>query len=240
MRLRQVALVARQLDPVVKQLCDVLNVKVCFNDPGVAEFGLENALMPLGDDAFLEVVAPKEPNTAAERYLERRKGDGGYMVLFQTKDLDEERERMADLGVRIVWQADLGDAAGMHLHPRDVGGAIVSLDVMRPVESWRWAGPNWQQHVRTETITALAGVEVQAENPEAVAKRWAEVLQSKAEPSNGGYKIDLDHDTHVRVVPLQDDRGEGISGIDLRVRSGKTLGKAREANVCGVIFRAVE
>lgn len=240
MRLRQVAMVARDLDPVVAQLCAVLNVDVSFNDPGVAEFGLKNAVMPIGDDAFLEVVAPKEPNTTAERYLERRKGDGGYMVLFQTKDLDEERKRMADLGVRIVWSADLEDAAGMHLHPRDVGGAIMSLDVMKPPESWRWGGPSWQQHIRTETTTALAGVEVQAENPQAVANRWAEVLRSEAMPANGGYKIPLDHDTYVRVVPLQDDRGEGISGIDVRLRSGEKLGNGREATVGGVTFRAVE
>ena len=240
MRLRQVALVARELDPVVERLCDVLGVEVCFHDPGVAEFGLKNALMPIGDDAFLEVVAPKEPDTAAERYLERRKGDGGYMALFQTENLDEERKRMADLGVRIVWQADLGDAAGMHLHPRDIGGAIVSLDVMKPVDSWRWGGPKWQQHIRTETITALAGVEVQADNPQAVAKRWAEVLRSEARPFNGGYKIDLDHDTHVRVVPIQDDRGEGISGIDVRTRNGSNFGKSGEVEVGGVIFRAVE
>lgn len=240
MRLRQVALVARELDPVVEQLCEVLGVEVCFNDPGVAEFGLKNALMPIGDDAFLEVVVPKEPNTAAERYLERRKGDGGYMALFQTENLDEERKRMADLGVRVVWQADLGDAAGMHLHPRDIGGAIVSLDVMKPAESWRWGGPNWQQHVRTETTTALAGVEVQAENPAAVAKRWAEVLRSEAQSSDGGYKISLDHDTHVRVVPLQDNRGEGISGIDVRVRNGKGFGKSRKATVGGVVVHAVE
>ena len=32
LRLRQVALVARELEPVVDALCDVLGVEVCFRD----------------------------------------------------------------------------------------------------------------------------------------------------------------------------------------------------------------
>jgi hypothetical protein len=57
MRLRQIALVARDLDTVVQDLCAVLGVEVCFQDPAVAVFGLRNAVMPLGD-TFLEVVSP--------------------------------------------------------------------------------------------------------------------------------------------------------------------------------------
>mgnify|MGYP003332243069 CR=1 FL=1 len=48
-RLRQVALVARDLDQVVGELCRTLGLSVCFHDPGVGEFGLHNALMVVGD-----------------------------------------------------------------------------------------------------------------------------------------------------------------------------------------------
>ncbi|MCP5069350.1 MAG: hypothetical protein GY946_22525, partial [bacterium] len=47
MRLRQIALVAKELDPVVERLCSVLGIEVGFNDPGVAAFGLVNAVMPV-------------------------------------------------------------------------------------------------------------------------------------------------------------------------------------------------
>jgi len=43
-----VALVARDLEPVVADLCAVFNVEVAFRDPGVAAFGLENAVLPIG------------------------------------------------------------------------------------------------------------------------------------------------------------------------------------------------
>ncbi len=72
-RLRQVALVAADLDPVVTQLSDTFGPSVCFRDPGVAEFGLHNALMVVGDQ-FLEVVSPTEPGTTCGRLLDKRHG----------------------------------------------------------------------------------------------------------------------------------------------------------------------
>ena len=80
MRLRQIALVARELEPVVSDFSAILGIEVAYNDPGVRVFGLENAVMPVGD-TFLEVVSPIEGGTTAGRLLERR-GDGGYMVIL--------------------------------------------------------------------------------------------------------------------------------------------------------------
>ena len=80
LRLRQIALVAEKLAPVEAELTDVLGIAVCYNDPGVAHFGLENALLPIGNQ-LLEVVAPIQENTAGGRYLTRRGGNGGYMVI---------------------------------------------------------------------------------------------------------------------------------------------------------------
>ena len=57
MRLRQVALVAGDLDRNVGELCEVLGIDVAYNDPNMVVFGLVNAVMPVGD-TFLEVVSP--------------------------------------------------------------------------------------------------------------------------------------------------------------------------------------
>ena len=62
-QLRQICLVARELDPVIDDLTDVLGINSCFIDPGVRTFGLENTLMCVGRN-FLEVVAPVEEGTA--------------------------------------------------------------------------------------------------------------------------------------------------------------------------------
>src|SRR5213082_3757773 len=127
LRLRQIALVARQLAPVVDDLRELFGLAVAYRDPSVEAFGLENAVLPVGNQ-FLEVVAPIREGTAGGRYLERRGGDGGYMVILQCDDLNGERRRVNDLGVRTVWSVDLPDMRGTHLHPADVGGAILSLD----------------------------------------------------------------------------------------------------------------
>ena len=76
LRLRQIALVAQELAPVQADLEAVLGIAVCFRDPGVGHFGLENALFPIGNE-LLEVVAPIREQTAGGRYLERRSGAGG-------------------------------------------------------------------------------------------------------------------------------------------------------------------
>jgi len=248
MRLRQIALVAHDLEPVVESLCAVLDLEVCFRDPGVAEFGLHNALMPIGT-SFLEVVSPTRPGTTAGRLLERRHGDGGYMVIVQTDDLEAERRRMAELGVRVVWEAKLSDAATLHLHPRDVGGAIVSFDQMWPAESWRWAGPDWKRHVRTGGAQALVGAELQSADPAALAARWAEVFGRRAEArGDGTHEIELDAG-RLRFVPETDGRGEGVGGIDVRVGDGRAiLARAAErrlpvhgdvVEICGTRIRLV-
>jgi hypothetical protein len=173
-RLRQAVLVAADLDAVARRLRDELGLGEPFADPGVAEFGLRNAVFALGD-AFLEVIAPTRPGTAAGRYLERH-GGGGYMLIFQLDDLDSARERVRELGIRVVWQIDLPDISGTHLHPADTRGAIVSLDRAEPPESWRWGGPDWIGKAGTGAPGALEGATVAVAEPEAVAERWGTVL----------------------------------------------------------------
>ena len=76
LRIRQVALVARDLEPVVDHLCAVLGVDVCFRDPGIATFGLENAMVAVGSQ-FIEIVSPREAGTSAGRLLDRIGSDTG-------------------------------------------------------------------------------------------------------------------------------------------------------------------
>jgi hypothetical protein len=247
MRLRQVALVARELDPVVADLRAVLGLGEPYADPGVGVFGLRNAVFPIGD-TFLEVVSPVEEGTTAGRLLERRGGDGGYMAIFQTEDLAQHRSRLTKLGVRIVWETTLDDAATLHLHPKDVGGAIVSLDAMVPPESWRWAGPDWKSRVRTEVVSEIVGVELQSGDPAKLGARWAEVLDQRGSRVGDEYAIPLEGGS-VRFVREEDGRGEGVSGVDVRARDrAKALAAARarglelsgdEVKICGTRFRLV-
>jgi hypothetical protein len=166
--------------------------------------------MAIGDQ-FLEVVSPIQEGTTAGRFLDKRGGDGGYMVIFQTADLAGDRARLGRLGVRIVWEVTLDDIATVHLHPRDVGGAIVSIDQPEPPESWRWGGPEWMA-ARADGVRAITSVTIAGAEPDVLAARWASVLDTpvaeRALHLDGGV---------VRFVPAEGgDEGVVAVGLDAR------------------------
>src|SRR5215468_11683935 len=167
-RLRQVALVAADCKATAMLLQEAFGWPDPFHDPGVGRFGLTNAVFAAGD-TFVEVVAPVRAGTTAGRYLERRGGDGGYMAIFQFPDLAAARARLPGLGVRVVWTADLPDIAGTHLHPKDVPGAIVSLDWAEPPESWRWAGPDWTGRAPAHAFGGVSGLTIEVSDPAGAA-----------------------------------------------------------------------
>ena len=218
-RLRQVALVASDLASVVDELCERLAVGVCFRDPGVAEFGLHNALLTIGDQ-FLEVVSPLQPGTTAGRLLERRGGDSGYMAIYEVDDLDARVARLAAQHVRVVWSIDLPDVRTRHLHPRDVGGAIVSLDQPVPSGAWRWGGPSWRAHAETSVVTGIAGVVIGAADPAAMHAHWAELGLA-----------------HAVRFPKAGARGAGIDELERVAADRRRAGVAHA--IGGVIVRLV-
>lgn len=251
LRLRQIALVARVLDPVERQLTSVLATEVCFRDPGVGKYGLHNALWALGG-TFLEVVAPVRDSTAAGRYLDRRGGDGGYMFIVDCDDLDARRAQLTALGARIVEDVRAGDAAlwseAVHVHPRDTGGCLLSIDRHAggadAMGGYLWAGPDWQAKARRDAV--IAGAVLACEDPAATARRWADLLgRSVAASPDGSHELRLDN-AIARFVPIADDRGEGLARVLLSCADPASMIAAAAAigatvgpgwiDLCGVRF----
>ena len=249
MRLRQVALVAKDLDLTTGRLGRLLGIDYGYHDPGIITFGLENWVAAIGD-TFLEVVAPVQEGTTAGRLLERRNGDGGYMVILQVPNLEAAKSRVESGGARIVWNArgdgEAGESTeGLHIHPRDCGGAILSIDESRPPEAWVWAGPEWQQH-DSSFLSQISGVEIQSADPATMASRWSELLgagvsEGHAPDARPAWLIDLDsaRDTEtgdsaanrekrgvIRFVKDENGRGDGVSAFDVEVRSTEALATA--------------
>lgn len=214
MRLRQVALVTDRLAPTVDEVRDTLGLGAPFRDPGVEIFGLENAVLPIGD-TFLEILAPLRPDCAGARHLARRGGPGGYMAIVQTDDLAAARRRVGDAGARIVFDYALDDVATLHLHPRDTGGALLSIDAAVPAASWRWAGPGWEERVDRRVVDAILGIEIECDDPAAVAARWSVLLARPVTVgADASHEIVLDG-SFVRFVGSRDARGDGIHTIVL-------------------------
>ncbi len=223
-RLRQAVLVAADYDAVADRIRSEFRLDAPFHDPGVAEFGLRNGVFAIGD-TFLEVVSPTRAGTTAGRYLDRVGGDAGYMVMFQVPSVDAARERMERLGVRIVWVAEEEDIFDLHLHPRDVPGAIVSLTEARPAGSWRWAGPAWAGKVPEHRPGGVTSMTVRAADPAAVAARWAEVLDEPVAAGAAGPEIVLDGGAQVvRFVPA-DGGHEGIVEVGIALPAADRAGR---------------
>lgn len=215
MRLRQVVLAATDLAAAETAIVEHLGLSLCYRDPGVATFGLRNALFPVGDQ-LLEVVSPTQDGTTAGRLLDKRGGDSGYMVILEVDDLDAMRARIVDAGVRLVFEAVEEGIVGLHLHPADVGGAILSIDRPDTWGEWPWAGPDWRDHVRTDVVTAVTAVEIEADDPVAMAARWSVVLGREVAGEQPTIALD---EGEIRFVPAGD-RGEGVSSFELRAAPG--------------------
>lgn len=223
LRLRQIALVARELRPVLDDLTAVLGIEPCYVDPGVETFGLENTLLPVGNQ-LLEVVAPIRPGTAGGRQLERRGGDGGYMVITQCDDHAARRNRVDALGIRLVLSFEVpGEFRDMQLHPKDTGGTLFEIDEQlgprahAPDGPWHPAGHDWQRAKRTEVVRGISAAELQCPDPAKTAARWSEIVELPvARDARGRDTIALENAT-LRFVPITDGRGEGLGAIDLEV-----------------------
>jgi hypothetical protein len=248
-RLRQAVLVAGELEPVASALRTALSLQEPFRDPGVGEFGLANTVFAVGD-CFLEVISPTRADTAAGRYLARHGGDGGYMVIFDLEDLDGARSRALGAGVRVVWQIDLPDISGTHLHPADMRGAIVSLDRSLPYGTWRWGGPAWTGRTGAGAPGRLVGITVAVADPAAVAARWGEVLGVHVSggdgrvsggdgPVSGGDGAVLRVDGgEVRFQTATGESAEGLVEIALEL-PGELPGGAEAIELGGVRLRRV-
>ena len=218
MDIRQIVMVSGLRDPIVNDLCELFNFEVAFNDPGVAHFGLENAVIPIGTD-FLEVVSPVEENTTAGRYLNKRGGDGGYMIIIQVDKFEDSQKLVNEYNTKTVWETDLPKAKAMHLHPKQMGGAILSLDWMEPKESWKWAGPNWEKNI-SGPIKGIDGVEIQSDDPELMLNTWLRVLGDVERDHEN--KILLDN-TWIKFSQATDGRGPGISAFSLKAENSNEI-----------------
>ena len=134
-RLRQIALVASDLQKSKELLTHILGTEVCYIDPGVGQWGLENFLVPVGGE-IIEVVSPKEPGpgTQAGRLLEK-KGDGGYMLIMQTEDAKKRRDWILEKGLgKVIWEhahesPDGVEGKGMSVqyYPKGIAGMFSTL-----------------------------------------------------------------------------------------------------------------
>lgn len=214
--LLQITLIVGDLAAAEAAFARRLGLRAAFRDPSVARWGLENVVLPMGH-TFFEILAPTRPDTPGGRHLARQ-GDGGYMVILKTDSLAVHRARIAALGVRIVLDEQTRDGpggqswAGIHLHPADTGGLMVSFDEPDPPDSWVGAGPHWRHYVANDVVTGLEGIELRSPEPEGLARRWVQVL-GRERAADGRIVLDRGDIRFRGLGPGE--RSEGLAGVRL-------------------------
>ncbi|MCY4130097.1 MAG: hypothetical protein OXG15_12760 [Gammaproteobacteria bacterium] len=104
LRLRQICLLAYDLEWTSNLLCAAFDANVVFRDPNMAAGGnLTNTHIRLGD-SFLETVCPSDgawKNSTTQTRLLERNGDCGYMAIVQVPDVSVASRSMAAQGSAI-------------------------------------------------------------------------------------------------------------------------------------------
>ncbi|MEO1101640.1 MAG: hypothetical protein AAFW65_07315 [Pseudomonadota bacterium] len=208
MRIRQLVIAAADAE-TANTLRTVLGLGEPYRDPGVGEFGLDNAVFAIGDQ-FLEVVWPIAETAPAKRFLDRNGGDGGYMAIFETAHMEKVRRTARDAGIRAVWSIDLDDIKATHFHPADVGAAIVSIDQPMPAGEWRWGGPDWRGRSAPGT---LAAARLTSPDPAGLADRWGRLLGYGTQETKSGAKLTLE----AGELVFDEAPGEELAGFRISV-----------------------
>lgn len=254
-QLRQICFVARDLDATLDNLESIFHIHRCFVDEAVRKWGLVNTLLPIGRN-FLEVVVPVADNTSAGRYLDRRSGDGGYMVICQADSKDSQqtvRQRALDHGIRVAYEADRETWGICQLHPADMQAAFFEIDWDQHnnlAGNWEPAGGSqWEDKVDQSVTVDYAAVELQSPDPAGLAELWSKVAGLPVTHDGAISSIALNN-VEIRFIEATDGRGPGLSGLDLKVKDrAKILAAAKarnaqvsdnEVQVCGVRFRLLD
>jgi hypothetical protein len=234
LHLRQICLVAPRLEPVVSDIAAILGLAVCYRDAHVAKYGLENALLPV-DTILLEVVAPTRDGTAAGRFIEKTKGQGGYMAIFACDDPHAHAARANALGVRTANVINHPPYHGVQLHPRDCRAAFIEFnhtdgsdDISGPYPP---AGPDWHTFIRRDVTQKLIAIELQSPDPQALAAHWGQMLGIASTTDASGMPQLVLPNCSFRFIVGDTDI---MSGLDVRVSDISVVRDAAQARGFGV------
>ncbi|MFZ5731722.1 MAG: hypothetical protein ACOY4O_03230 [Pseudomonadota bacterium] len=178
-RLRQVCLVVANIEPAATDIPSVMGLNICYRDPNVGRFGLENILIPVGD-VLLEVVAPIREGTAAGRFVEKTQGRGGYMAILSCEDPRERGKNAEAMGVRTAHLIDRHPYLGVQLHPRDCRGAFIEFNHTANSDNllgpYPPAGPDWHKAIRKDVTQALTAITMESPDPAGLAAHWSKII----------------------------------------------------------------
>ena len=185
MRLRQIAIASYNLNKAERIINEELKVEVAYRDEEVERYGLNNIVFPIGGE-FLEVVSPYISETTAGRFIDKKNGPAGYMVIFQCENSIERRKFIESMGIRSLNAFEnKGKFINNQFHPKDLPGALLEIDSVpntnytEKYADWPPAGENWKKKIHEDYVKGIIGATIAAEDPKKLSILWSEVLDSE-------------------------------------------------------------
>jgi hypothetical protein len=231
-RMTQIATLVADLDKVDTQIRDLFGFDEGYHEPGMASFGLENTVQPIGDTQFLEVCGQLRDG-AERRAVGGRRGYGGYMAIVQVdhrEDVETCRERLAEQGLRVVHEIVNDGYASIHVHPRDLG-TLVSFDWNEG--PWPGIAADWAGPIRTDVVRAMRGVELRSSSPEVFAERWSHILGAPLQQA----ALTLSDGFRIRFAGGRPAAEAGLDVVDFEVTDRARAGETHD--IGGTEFRFV-
>ena len=257
LRLRQICLVAPELETTVEQMQRIFAIAPCHRGAGVAKYGLVNALFVFGHQ-FLEIVAPAsgvaDDTTAAGRYLQRSQGRGGYMAIFDCDDPERRQTHVTRLGMRIAHVLnDPGQFWGIQLHPLDTRATMLEFDRTtgnEMLDGHYWpAGPDWRAAQRLDLIQGIPLIDIETANPAGLAEHWRQIIEHPVDTATPDPEMRFDLGA-IRFLRGAPDGREHMSQVHVSVTDPRgVLARAIDCGLpargagfdfCGVTIVAVE
>ena len=116
----EISVVVRDLEAAIKRYSELFGLTVHKRSES-KEFGFKNAILPLGK-GHIELMQPTDPTKAVGKFL-AKKGEGVYLVGFDTEDVPAGVKHLKEKGARVDDRRP--DIAW--IHPGDTNGLFVEL-----------------------------------------------------------------------------------------------------------------
>ena len=116
----EISVVVRDLETAIKRYTELFGLTVHHRSES-KEFGFKNAILPLGK-GHIELMEPTDANKPVGKFL-AKKGEGVYLVGFDTDDVPGGVKHLKEHGVRVDDRR--GDIAW--IHPAETNGLFVEL-----------------------------------------------------------------------------------------------------------------
>ena len=129
-KLSSVCIAVNNLQDGIDQYQKLFNLELMIPVSESKEFGYRNAWLGNGKDAFIEILEPTDPDNAIGRFL-KNKGEGIYLIEFDTEDVPDAARRIKASGGRLTGipqgQEPAPDTRNFWVHPASTKGVFIGI-----------------------------------------------------------------------------------------------------------------